>query len=207
MKAATNSRRSDFLSAPDVCLFRFHLPLTYLDNSFIYFHPFFFSLTQYPIKHLRGVLDTGRRRLLSLRCEPRGKRLWPPSFPLGLPPWLRMKPLGGRTGQVEAMLYRRRRAIHGVYLALLWDLHTSIEFSLIYLKPCITSCFSRPLKHLATLQLLEASFLLFDTPTSCWFPRTLPDSPSINRKSPLIRFQTIEWESSLRSPFPWCCTP
>lgn len=63
------------------------------------------------------------------------------------------------------------------------------------------------LKHLATLQLLEASFLSFDTPTSCWFPQTLPDSPSINRKSPLIRFQTTEGESSLCLPFPWCCTP
>lgn len=148
------------------------------------------------MKRLRDVLDAGKRRRLSLCCQPWGKRLCSSSFPLTGASW-------GGSGQMD----RCRRAIHGVYLAFLWDLHTAIEISWIYFKSCIMSCFSLLLKHLATLQLLEASFLLFDTPTFCWFPRTLPDSPRINRKSPLIRFQTIEGESSLGLPFPWCCTP
>lgn len=83
------------------------LSVLHLYNSFIYFHNLFFSFTQYSIKHLRDVLDTGKRRLLSLWCKAWGKRLWSSAFPPALHPclteasWGKDRSDGSNAGQMQ----------------------------------------------------------------------------------------------------------
>lgn len=148
-----------------------HLPFPLLENSLIHSVICFPLSPRTPMNSLAETED----------CLPSGVNLEESilllfssfaSFSLTEASWGRDRSDGSNAGQMQTCSSR------GIFSLSVGSPHIHRILSWIFFNSCIMSCFSMLLKHLATLQLLEASSQLFDTPTSCWFPQTFPDSPS-----------------------------